>query len=69
MTNKYKSVVKNLQLSFEEQIIYSAIDGETHFDEIQIKTKFDTKMLLTLLTTMELNGIIKRLAGNYYCKN
>ena len=69
MANEYKSVVKNLQLSFEEQIIYNAIDGETHFDEIQIKTKFDTKMLLTLLTTMELNGIIKRLAGNYYCKN
>ena len=69
MSNKYKSVVKNLQLSFEEQIIFNAIDGEMHFDEIQMKTKLDTKILLTLLTTMELNGIIKKLAGNYYCKN
>ena len=69
MFNVCNAVIKNLQLSFEEQIIFNAIDGEMHFDEIQIKTKFDTKMLLTLLTTMELNGIIKKLAGNYYCKN
>ena len=69
VSNAYKPQVKNLQLSFEEQIIFNAIDGEMHFDEIQMKTKLDTKTLLTLLTTMELNGIIKKLAGNYYCKN
>ena len=69
MINKFKPVVKNLQLSFEEQAILNSIDGETHFDEIQLKTKIDTKTLLTLLTTMELNGIIKKLTGNYYCKN
>ena len=67
--NQYKPVVKNLQLSFEEQLILNTIDGEMHFDEIQIKTKIDTKTLLTLLTTMELSGIIKKLTGNYYCKN
>lgn len=49
-------------------MIYNSIDGETHFDIIQQKTKLDTKTLITLLTTMELNGIIKKLAGNYYCK-
>lgn len=69
MINKFKPVIKNLQLSFEEQAILNSIDGETHFDEIQLKTKIDTKTLLTLLTTMELNGIIKKLTGNYYCKN
>ena len=68
LTNRVNPIVKNLQLSFEEQAILNVIDGETHFDEIQIKTKFDTKSLLTLLTTMELNGIIKKLTGNYYCK-
>ena len=63
-----KQAVQNVQLSIEQQVILNAIDGESHFDEIQIKTKIDTKTLLTLLTTMELSGIIKKLAGNYYCK-
>ncbi len=69
VSNKYKPVVKNLQLSIEQQAVLNAIDGETHFDDIQLKTKIDTKTLLTLLTTMELNGIIKKMNGNYYCKN
>ena len=68
LANSYKPIVRNMQLNFEEQAVLNAIDGETHFDEIQIKTKLDTKNLLTLLTTMELNGIIKKLTGNYYCK-
>ena len=68
VVNKYNPVVRNLQLSFDEQNILSAIKGETHFDEIQLATKLDTKTLITLLTTMELSGIIKKLAGNYYCK-
>lgn len=63
-----KLATQNMQLSLEQQAILNAIDGESHFDEIQIKTKIDTKTLLTLLTTMELSGIIKKLAGNYYCK-
>ena len=68
IVNKYNPVVRNVQLSFDEQNILGAIKGETHFDEIQLATKLDTKTLITLLTTMELNGIIKKLAGNYYCK-
>ena len=67
--NTYKPVTNNIQLSLEQQSVLNAIDGETHFDEIQLKTKIDTKMLLTLLTTMELSGIIKKMNGNYYCKN
>ena len=69
LQNNYKASVKNLQLSFEEQSILNVIDGETHFDEIQLQTKIDTKNLLFILTTMELNGIITKLSGNYYCKN
>lgn len=68
ITKEYKPVVKNLQLSFDEQAVLNAIDGETHFDEIKLATKLDTKDLITLLTMMELNGTIKKLAGNYYCK-
>ena len=67
--NHYTPVTNNIQYSLEEQAILNVIDGETHFDEIQQKTKIDTKTLLTLLTTMELNGIIKKMNGNYYCKN
>ena len=56
-------------LSEEEKMVLECIGGnEVHFNEIQIKTKLDTKYLLTLLTTMELNGLIKKLAGNYYAK-
>lgn len=69
LLNVYKPAVKNLQLSFEEQLVLSVIDGEMHFDEIIAKTKMDTKTLLTLLTTMELGGLVKKLSGNYYCKN
>lgn len=61
-------VIKNLQLSFDEQAVLNAINGDTHFDEIKLATKLDTKDLITLLTMMELNGIIKKLAGNYYNK-
>ena len=57
------------ELSSQEMLILDCIGAqETHFNEIQIKTKIDTKILLTLLTTMELKGIIKKLAGNYYAK-
>ena len=60
--------VSSIQLSLEEQAVLNVLDGETHFDEIQIQTKIDTKTLITLLTTMELRGIIKKLTGNYYTK-
>ncbi|HAJ77767.1 MAG TPA: DNA-protecting protein DprA [Clostridiales bacterium] len=69
LINSYKPQISNFQLSFEEQAIFNVLDGEMHFDEIQIKTKIETKRLLTLLTTMELNGFVKKLSGNYYCKN
>ena len=68
--NTFKSAENNsVQLSFDEQNVLNTIDGETHFDEIQIATKIDTKTLLTLLTTMELKGLVKKLSGNHYCKN
>ena len=66
--NNFEPVIANVQLSFEEQAILNTINGETHFDEILSLTKIDTKMLLTLLTEMELNGIIKKIPGNYYTK-
>lgn len=69
ITNVCKGVKKqrNLQLTMEEQQILNILkDDELHFDEILNKTKVDTKVLVRLLTTLELNGIIKKSAGNYY---
>lgn len=63
--NKEKD--KAFQLSMFEQKIYDLIiEDEIHFDELQEKTGLEAKSLNTLLTTMEINGIIKKLPGNYY---
>ena len=57
------------QLSIDEKLVIDIIGSdEVHFDEILNTLKLDTKTLLRLLTTLELNGIIKKLAGNYYSK-
>lgn len=68
--NSYTPKVEQThQLSIDEKLVLDVLSSdEVHFDELLIKTKLDTKLLLRLLTTMELNGIIKKLAGNYYCK-
>lgn len=41
-------------------------DEYVHIDKILEKSKMDIKKLNTLLTKMELSGIIKKMAGNYY---
>lgn len=67
--NKSQKVVKQVQISLEEQTILNAIgNDELSFDEIESQTKYDTKTLVRLLTTLELSGIIKKSAGNFYSK-
>ena len=62
-------IKKNIQISIEEQLILDIIgQDEVHFDEIQEKSMLSTQQLNFLLTTMELSGIIKKLAGNFFCK-
>ena len=52
----------------EEKLIIDVIkDREVSYQEILIKTKLDTKTLNSLLTTLSFRGIIKKLAGNFYC--
>lgn len=59
----------SIELSLEESIIIDALyGGELSFDELQEKTKLNVKTLATLLTTLEINGLIKKLPGNYYEK-
>ena len=55
------------QLTIEEKIILDALNiQDTHFDELLKKTNMDTKRLSSLLTMMQIRGLIKKLAGNYY---
>jgi len=68
-TNKNEEKFK-MELSPEQSIIIDVLyEGELSFDELQEKTKLNVKTLATLLTTLEINGLIKKLPGNYYEKN
>lgn len=50
----------------EEKIVDVLSSGEIHFDDILDETKFDAKKLNSLLTSLEIRGIIKKLPNNYY---
>jgi len=53
--------------SIEESVIINELSkGEKTFQELSIATKYETKSLNTLLTTLLIRGIIKKLAGNIY---
>ena len=68
-TNNYKEFVKqnNFQLSLDEQVVINCLGSEeVHYDELLDKTNLDTKTLNSLLTTMQVRGIIKKLPGNLY---
>lgn len=60
---------KGIQATMEEEVILNILeDGEKHLEELLDKTSFEVKKLNTLLTRMELMGMIKKLTGNYYSK-
>ena len=53
--------------SFEAKAVLEVLGAdEVHFDEIQGTLKTPVKTLSTLLTKMELDGILAKLPGNYY---
>ena len=55
------------QLSVEEQIVLETLKlQDTDFDELLKKTQLDSKKLKSLLTMMEIRGLIKKLAGNNF---
>ena len=63
--NQYKTI----QVDMEEKIVLDAFEGENsevHFDILLDKSKLDIKKLITLLTNLEISGIIKKLPGNRY---
>ena len=56
-----------VQLSLEENTICQLLkDGEKDFDFLQEKTGYSTVNLNISLTTLEISGIIKKLAGNKF---
>lgn len=59
----------SMQFSFEQKLILDCLGyDEISLDEIQEITNLDSKTLLSELTSLEINGIIKKLSGNYYAK-
>lgn len=60
-----KSEIK--QITQQEKLIIDALyEGELDADALQEKTNLNSKTLISLLTMMEINGLIKKLPGNLY---
>jgi len=58
-----------IQLSFDEKQVLDTIGNkEVHFDGLIEEIGLPVHKLSTLLTNMEMSGLIKKLAGNYYKK-
>ncbi len=68
---KFKdSQVKDVNLSNDEMAILKVLkNGDTHFDDLVEMAQLNPKNLATLLTRMEINGLIKKLPGNFYAVN
>ncbi len=55
------------QLNFEEQKIIDILyNGETTFEDLLEKSDYETKKLNSILTILEIKGIIKQIPGNCY---
>ena len=65
-----KNVIKDEKqqeiMSDEKCIVKALYEGDMDFDTLQMKTQIDSKSLISLLTRMEISGLIKKLPGNFY---
>ena len=50
----------------EKQIVNALYEQDLDIDMLKEKTNLDSKSLISLLTRMEINGLIKKLPGNIY---
>ena len=58
---------KKVQMGQDETLIVKTLyEGEMDFDTLATKTGISPKTLLSLLTRMEISGLIKKLPGNFY---
>ena len=62
-----KKVKEVYNFSIDESLIINCLaSGEKSFQELADNTKLPIKTLNSLLTTLSIRGIIKKLAGNIY---
>lgn len=64
--NDFKQESKCNLAENEKAIVNLLYEQELDFDSIQEQTKIESKTLISLLTMMEINGLIKKLPGNIY---
>ena len=58
---------KNHIIGEQEKLIVNLLyERDLDFDNLQELTKIDSKSLISLLTRMEISGLIKKLPGNFY---
>lgn len=50
----------------EKKIVEALYEGEMDFDSLLVKTNISSKSLISLLTRMEISGLIRKLPGNFY---
>lgn len=64
---KEKEEVSAIQLDFNESKIVEFLEtGERHFDEILEQVDLSSSQLSSLLTRLEISGVIKNVGGNFY---
>lgn len=64
---KRKEDVPSIELSQEERKILECLSQyPTHFENLLAQTGFDLPQLLSLLTELELKGLVKSLPGKFY---
>lgn len=67
LAEKTKKKVTVKQLTLEQQNILNILKtDEVHFDDIVVESGLSVPQLSTLLTNMEMIGLIEKLPGNYY---
>ncbi len=63
----FKPKAKNVELNADESLVFSALnEGERSYDELTMITALSSARLNSLLTTLELKGIIEKVPGNLY---
>lgn len=60
----------SVQLDFFETQVYNALqEGERHLEELSKDTKMDIQKLNSVLTMLEIKGIVKQMPGKIFIKN
>lgn len=61
------AVVQKKQISLEHQAVLNILKSdEVHFDDLVMESGLAVSQLSTLLTNMEMIGLIEKLPGNYF---